>query len=254
MLTHLKPEDMIEKELIYYEDINFDELEFVTVKPERQVLFHQNKQHVYKYFYPGYEFANNVEVAIDVGLYDKQLIPNFVALIKSRNDENRGFISERFRKEQVLDNIDSLFSFNSFKKIINKERNLRSYIFPKFKLNQIFLNRLLHTIFLRSIKTKLLFIAINTVHIWVDTDGYHLLDLESVRPFEWIFSEDKTDTEYLRKLHNKKSFNKNLKKVIELHGLIFPCEINSADDIPKFWESYVKQNKIKNMPNSVDIF
>ena len=85
----------------------------------------------------------------------------------------------------------------------------------------------------------------------MDSDGYHLLDLESIRPFEWVFSDDKTDIEFIRKLHNKKIFNKNLKKVIEFHGLIFPHEINCAEDISKFWGSYVKQNKIEDMPNSL---
>ena len=251
MLTHLKPKDIIEKKIIYYEDINFDELDIITAKKSRHVMFGRNNNLVFKIFEKDWEFANNVEIAIDAGLYDKQLIPNFVALIKSRNYENRGFVSERFKEEQVIDNIGSLFSFDSFKKIIKKENTLKDYILPKFKLNQYYLNKLLYIIFSRSIKTRLLFIAINTVHTWVDSDGYHLLDLESIRLFEWIFSYDKTDIEYIRKLHNKKSFNKNLKKVIEFHGLIFPHEINCAEDISKFWGSYVKHNKIEDMQNSL---
>ena len=99
MLTHLKPEDIIEKKIIYFEDINFDELDIITAKTQRHVMFGRNNNLVFKTFREDYEFKNNVEIAIDTGLYDKQLIPNFTALIKSRNDENRGFVSERFLVE-----------------------------------------------------------------------------------------------------------------------------------------------------------
>ena len=248
MLTHLKPEDIIEKKIIYFEDINFDELDIITGKTQRHVMFGRKNNLVFKTFREDYEFKNNVEIAIDTGLYDKKLIPNFTALIKTRSDENRGFVSERFENDQVIDNIDSLVSFNSFKKLIKFEKTVKDFILPKFKLNQYHLNKLLYIIFTRSIKTRLLFIAINTVHTWVDSDGYHLLDLESVRPFEWIFSDDKKDIEYIRKLHNKKSFNKNLKKIIEWHGLIFPQEINFVHDIPIFWKSYVETNQINEFP------
>ena len=130
MLTHLKPEDAIEKKIIYYEDINFDELDIITAKTQRHVMFGRKNNLVFKTFREDYEFKNNVEIAIDTGLYDKKLIPNFTALIKTRSDENRGFVSERFENDQVIDNIDSLVSFNSFKKLIKFEKTVKDFKGP----------------------------------------------------------------------------------------------------------------------------
>ena len=48
MLTHLKPKDIIEKKIIYYEDINFDELDIITAKTQRHVMFSRNNNLVFK--------------------------------------------------------------------------------------------------------------------------------------------------------------------------------------------------------------
>ena len=245
----MKINNSLKNIIICFEDINFDELECYTYKKDRQIFFHKSKDLVYKTFSIDWEFANNVELAIDKGYYDNNLAPNFFGLIKSKDGRNRGYVCKKFKQEQIMRNLmNSPLSLRKKLSILWSKKSIQKILKPKYFRNNLYLNNFLYVIFSRSLKTEIMFNAIGPSSIWISKVGYHLLDLESIRTFDWLFTVDKSDKEYIRKVTNKKLFNNHLKEIIEYHKLIYPLEIYFPDDIPIFWKSYIEANQINGFP------
>ena len=246
------PQKPISKKSIYFEDINFDEMVCISAKKDRQVFINYHQKQVYKTYVPNWEFADNTEIAIDKGFYDYNLVPNFLALIKSYDGKNRGYICSLLNNNQLLAYYRTpSLSLTTLKLLLEKKISIKHLFLRKKVLNANHLNGLLYNILSKSVKSELLF-TVGISHIWIGISGYHLLDLESIRPYKWLFCQDKNDSQYLRKIVNKQNFNKNLKMLIQLHQMKYPHKpINTSSDILRFWKEYAEINKIDYLPQNI---
>jgi len=238
----------IKKNVIYFEDLDFKNMTCVRGKKDRQIFFHDSKPIVYKTYVEGWEYADTIEQGINSGFYDLSLIPNFIALIQEKNNKNRGYATYKMDEHRILSNQLKKNKINTFLKLINKK--IHKNYFQK-KPYQNYLVVLLFNLFFKIIKTELIFTELNIVHIWQGKKGYHIFDLDSLREIDWLLSEDKNKNDFLRSIVNRDSFNKGLKELIELHGFQYPFKIVQKGDIPVFWETFVKKNKIESIPKSL---
>lgn len=236
---------MINK-IFLFEDINFDDLTYFSLKKDRQIFFHNTKPLVYKIFSNNWEFANQLETAIKRGYYNKKLIPNFIGLVKNKKGLNKGYVCRRVETNQILENcIINKFSIAYFKKLLKGDFNIIDFFTRrKYRPDKNHLIKFLKILFFRSFESKMLFVEITPPNIWVSDRGYHIFDLDAVRAFDWVFCKDKNDPEFIRKIGYKQCFNDNLKKIIELHNLQFPFNINRPEDINRFWKKFIKINKL----------
>ena len=245
----MNPEISFLERILYFEDIDFDNTYFYQYKKDRQVFFHNNKNYVYKFFSDNWEFADKTEEAINLGYYDNSLVPNFVALIKNKKGENKGYILQKIKSESFLSNIIKRKKLYTIIVELLKGKNLYELLKPTVhSLNNEKLIKLLYLIFKKACISKIIYTEISFPNIWVDNEGYFIIDLDSQRSFEWLFCNDKNDPEFIRKLGNKQIFNKNLKDLINIHNLSFPFFINKEKDINSFWKKFILDNKIKNYP------
>jgi len=240
--NHLKS---INKNTILFEEIKFDKLTCIRAKKDRQIFFHDSEPLVYKIFSSDWEFANQTEIGIDKGFYDLTLIPNFVSLIKDKQDSNRGYVCRFFEESQTLGYYISKNTFrNMIKKYFKQEVSLKKIFFPAYKKNNHYFIELLFTIFSRALITGVIFTELNLIHVWTDGNGYYIYDLDALRELKWLFCEDKNDPEFIRKKVNKDAFNKGLKELIMFHQLKFPFKIVNQKDIQLFWQSFIKENTL----------
>jgi len=233
--------------IILFEDINFDDLVLYSDKKDRKIFFHKSEPLAYKFFSDDWEFANQLEIAIKNGYYDKELVPNFIGLIKDKKGLDKGYLCYRVNKEQILENcLLKKFSLSYFKKLINGSIKLTDFFSrSRYKPNSDYLIKFLDIVFSRSQKTQMLFIEVDLPNLWISNKGYHIFDLDAIRSFNWVFCQNKNDPEYIRKIINKKNFNRDLRKIIELHGFKFPFEINYPEDIEKFLSKFRKENNLQ---------
>jgi hypothetical protein len=236
--------------IILFQDIDFQSLELFRAKKERHIFFHNLEPLVFKFFNKGWEFADKIEQGIKLGFYDQRLVPNFIGLIKGPDGENRGYVCRRFEEEQMLCHYPRKESLkNIVKNVITRKAYLQRLVFPRYKPMRKSLIDLLWLLFSRALKTEIIFIELNPIHVWTDGRGYYIYDLDAQRDFDWLFCEDKSDLEYIRKKSYLDHFNRSLKSLVEYHELKFPFKIMSKHEINPFWESLLKINSI----NSVSI-
>ena len=226
----------------YLEDINFNNLDFYNarIKKDRQVFFDKNEKIVYKFFKLNWEWADNVEKAFNLGYYNTQLIPNFHSLIKDKKGNNRGYITFRYDEESSFEFYNN---YNRLYRIINKI--LFQRILPKRILDINHLTTLLDLIITKSIENKIIYVAISIDHTWYSPEGYHIIDLESIRELDWLLNIDNNDPECIRKLLNRNTFNKKLKQLIEVHNLKCPPQISDINDLKLFMPRLYELNDLK---------
>ena len=227
---------------------NFDSLSVIKVAKDRQVFYDEKDKLFYKIFADGWEFADKVEEGIDSGYYDKIFVPNWYGIIKNNKGMNKGYITRKFDEDERLlaNNHKNKSYLNKIKRIIKCDKSFKQIFFSVNKLNNDYLVTLLQLTFSRAINTNCIWCELNPNHVWVDDDGYHIFDLDASRNLDWLFSKDKNDHEYIRKVLYRKHFNKGLRKLIILHGLKFPFEIDQKDQILTFWNEFLSANSLEN--------
>ena len=235
-----------------FENIDFSNLEYFKGKPaNRQLFYHLNKKTVWKTWVRKWQWADLPELGIKSNYYDATLVPNFVAFIKDQQGYNRGYITTRVKSDQILENIENLFSLKSWYKWLTKRTTFLKLLRPKYRLNQDLLVRLLYNIFSKSLQAKALFLELNDSNLWTDNKNYFLFDLDALRAFSWLFGTDPEDLEYVRQAMNRSTFNRDLEKLIIKHNLIFPMKINTEKDIVLFWEKFVEINLLTSIPKTL---
>jgi len=229
----------------YLEDINFNNLDFINakIKKYRQVFFDKKEEIVYKFFNLNWEWADNVEKAFSLDYYNTQLIPNFHSLIKDEKGNNRGYITFRYDKESSFEFYNDNKNFNYIYRVINKI--IPRQILPKRILVIKHLITLLDSIITKSIDNNIIYVAISIDHTWRSSDGYHIIDLESIRDLDWLLNIDNNDPECIRKLLNRNNFNKQLKQLIEAHNLKCPPQIFDINDLKLFMPRLYELNDLK---------
>jgi len=229
---------------IQFENIDINCLIPIKIKRERSVYSHPTKDLVYKLYVPNWEFARQPSLGFNLGYYSKDLVPNFQALIKDKQGRDRGYITTKVPRHQILDVVlQPLFSIPVLSQIAHHEIRLTDKILPAYRPRTDFLATLLRQLFTRALITNSLFLEISAPNIWMNNQGYYIFDLDALRSFDWVFCTNKNDQQYERKINNRKHFNRDFKRFIELHHLNFPREINQVDDFSQFWKEFVDSNK-----------
>ena len=95
------------------------------------------------------------------------------------------------------------------------------------------------------IENKIIYVAISIDHTWYSPEGYHIIDLESIRELDWLLNIDNNDPECIRKLLNRNTFNKKLKQLIEVHNLKCPPQISDINDLKLFMPRLYELNDLK---------
>ena len=239
--------DPFDNKVVLFEEINFDSLSVFKVKKDRQVFYDEKDKLFYKIFVDGWEFADKVEEGIDSGYYDKIFVPNWCGIIKNNKGMNKGYITREFDEKNVLlaNYPRKLSNKHTIKKLLRRHLTIKEVLFPYFRPSITHLLKILRLHFTRAIKSGYIWIELNSLHIWVDSTGYHIFDLDALRSLEWIFCIDKGDPEYIRKVINRKHLNRGLRELIHLHGLKFPFEIDVPEQIGPFWNALLNMNSLE---------
>jgi len=234
----------IENKIFHFEKINFAELTCIKAKKDRQIFFHDSKPIVFKFFKEGWEFADKTEQGINSCYYDALLVPNFLGLIKNKNNSNCGYVCKRFKESQQLVSYTKKNVKAILKNFFRQDSSLKNILVPEYKPNNKYLVELLFNIFSRALKTNFIFSELNPIHIWTDNKGYYLFDLDSLREVDWLFCQNRNDPEYMRKIINCSNFNRGLRELLKLHNYDSPFKITHTDAIIPFWQSFVQLNKL----------
>lgn len=224
---------------IYYlklEDLKINNFKKLTNKKDRKV--YEFDKVIYKIWSEDWEFRNMCEIGIVEKIYNINNIPNFIGLIKDKNEINRGYAYKKFENNQMFykytNNLTNPINYLLYKLNIN--------IFLKININHLIL--LLSDLFNNFVDSKHLFIALNKESIWHDKTGYYLYDLDSIRSKDWIFCRDKNDPEYNRKKENLRLFNYKLYELLKIHNLKVPFFINDEYKLNNFFKEFLKINRL----------
>jgi hypothetical protein len=229
--------------VIRFEEVDFEELMPFRVKRERAVFWHRRKPLVVKLFAADWEFANQVALGYESGVYDERLVPNMEALIKDEHGRNRGYIMKRIPAGKILDNFCySTFSVQRLRKAVTGEIRINDILSRRERLRPKALLEMLQLLLERAEKTGLLFAEFSPPNIWVSKKGYHLLDLDALRPLEWLMCKDTEDAEFIRKLVNRLEISDNLNNLLRMHGLKSPGRLHEAHNPAVYWKAIKQSN------------
>ena len=235
---------------IKFDDIEFSKLDFVKTKGRIniQLFYSLDNKMVWKIWGKEYEWSNCVELGIDNTYYDELVVPNFYAIIKDSEGHNRGYVSYMVSSDQYLSNYKKIFSRKTLADLIVRKITLRDTLKLKNNWNKNALSKLAYIILSRAVKTKTIYTDFNFSNLWVEKENYYLINLESLKEFNWFFGKDCEHPDYLAQVIYRHNFNENINILFDKHGLIVPMKINSEKEIYRFWKKFVYVNKLENLP------
>ena len=212
-----------------FEQLPFSELHYRKGRAEhgRQVFVSADQTRLYKLWYPEWEWADVVAQAYEAGYYDETWPKGVEALVTDQAGKNRGYIMRYVPPSRHL----ASFAYPRFSR-----HGFKTFFSRRHQLNADFLRALLSDIFLRARESGYLFTEVSIPNLWISNDAYHIFDLDSIRPVDWLFEQDPTKPDFIRRVINRQAMFDGLEELLQLHGITVPPRPSSAADLEQYFE------------------
>ena len=221
-------------ETIPFNQLPFADLVFVKGRAEqgRQLFVNREGTHYYKLWYPDWEWATMAQEAWQAGFYDDSWPAGVAGLIEDQHGQARGYVMRAISPKRRL----AAFAYPRFSR-----RGIKTLWASRSRRHAGYLLALLAEVVTRSRASGYMFTELSVPNLWLGNGGYHLFDLDAVRPVKWLFGAQPTDAHFVRSLVNRQALFENIRELLVIHRLPVPQRLTTLAEL----ESYLADRKLK---------